>query len=70
MHSAPGDTSNRGLEEDMVSHLVRTLEPGASYQKNEASGRLSVVTGVRVSTNILLILCIIMTSSAGDCPRL
>ena len=33
----------------MVSHLVRTLEPEASYQRDEASGRLSVVTGVRVS---------------------
>ena len=50
VHSAPGDASNRGLGEDMVSHLVRTIEPGASYQRNEASGRLSVVTGVRVSS--------------------
>ena len=49
MHSSPGDASNRGLGGDMVSHLVRTLEPEASYQRDEASGRLSVVTGVRVS---------------------
>lgn len=71
MHSAPGDASNRGLSEDMVSHLVRTLEPGASYQRNEASGRLSVVTGVRVSTIIPVIdTIIIMASSAGDCPWL
>ena len=56
MHSAPGDVSNRGLGEDMVSHLVRTLEPGASYQRDEASGRLSVVTGVRVSTSDVIII--------------
>ena len=56
MHSAPGDVSNRGLGEDMVSHLVRTLEPGASYQRDEASGRLSVVTGVRVRTSDVIII--------------
>ena len=49
VHSAPGDASNSGVAEAMVSHLVRTLEPEASYQRDEVSGRLSVVTGVRVS---------------------